>query len=60
MEAGGFGTKLRPKVSTSVSIGDSWWEESYQMALFFKLLEDPTFGTSKISLGWYFWEEFPE
>ena len=27
MEAGAVGTKLRPKASTSVSTGDSWWEE---------------------------------
>ena len=38
MEAWGVGTKLRPKVSTSVSMGDSWWEERFFMALFFKLV----------------------
>ena len=27
MEARAVGTKLRPKASTSVSTGDSWWEE---------------------------------
>ena len=37
VEAGGVGTKLRPKASTSVSIGDSWWEERFLMALFLKL-----------------------
>ena len=26
VEAGGVVIKLRPKASTSVSIGDSWWE----------------------------------
>ena len=30
----GVGTKLRPKASTSVSVGDSWWEERFLMALF--------------------------
>ena len=30
----GVGTKLRPKASTSVSMGDSWWEERFLMALF--------------------------
>ena len=33
MEAGGVGTKLRPKASTSVSVGVSWWEERFLMAL---------------------------
>ena len=38
MEAGGVGTKLRPKVSTSVSLGDSWWEKRFLMALIPKLV----------------------
>ena len=38
MEAGGVGTKLRPKASTSFSIGNSWWEERFLMALFLKLV----------------------
>ena len=29
VEAGDVGTKLRPKVSTPVSMGDSWWEEIF-------------------------------
>ena len=37
VEVGGVGTKLKPKVSTSVSMGDSWWEERFLMALFLKL-----------------------
>ena len=36
MEAGCVGTKFKPKASTSVSIGDSWWEERFLMALFLK------------------------
>ena len=31
-------TKLRPKQSTSVSMGDSWWEERFLMALFLKFV----------------------
>ena len=38
MEASGVGTKLRPKASTSVSLGDSWWEERFLKALFPKLV----------------------
>ena len=38
MEAGGVGTKLRPKLSTSVSMGDSWWEDRFLMALFLKFV----------------------
>ena len=38
MEAGGVGTKLRPKATTSVSMGDSWWEERFLMALFLKFV----------------------
>ena len=38
MEVGDVGTKLRPKASTSVSMGDSWWEERFLMALFLKLV----------------------
>ena len=34
----GVGTKLRPKVSTSVSIGDNCWEERFLIALFLKLV----------------------
>ena len=37
MEADGVGTKLRPKVRTSDSMGDSRWEERFLMALFLKL-----------------------
>ena len=29
---------MRPKVSTSVSMEDSWWEERFFMALFLKLV----------------------
>lgn len=36
MEAGGVGTKMRPRVSTSVSIGDDWLEDRFLMALFLK------------------------
>ena len=32
------GTKLRPKASTSVSMGDSWWEERFLVALFLKFV----------------------
>ena len=32
------GTKLRPKVSTSVSMGNSCWEERFLMALFLKFV----------------------
>ena len=38
MEPRGVGTKLRPKVNTSVSMGDSWWEERFLMALFLKFV----------------------
>ena len=38
VEARGVGKKLRPKVSTSVSIGDIWWEERLLMAFFLKLI----------------------
>ena len=38
VEARGVGRKLRPKVSTSVSTGDSWWEERFLMDLFLKLV----------------------
>ena len=38
MEARGVGTKLRPKASISVSLGDSWWEERFLTALFLKLV----------------------
>ena len=38
MEAGGVGTKLRPKASTSVSVGVSWWEERFLMALLLKFV----------------------
>ena len=54
METRRVGTKLRPKASTSVSVGDSWWEEGFLMALFLKLvkflkfLEDPTFSVSEV------------
>ena len=34
VEARGVGTKLRPKTSTSVSMGDRWWEERFLMTLF--------------------------
>ena len=30
--------KLRPKPSTSVSVGDSWWEDRFLMALFLKFV----------------------
>ena len=38
MEAESAGTNLRPKASTSVSFGDSWWEERFLIALFLKLV----------------------
>ena len=38
MEAGSVKTELRPKASTSVSIGDSLWEERFIMALLLKLV----------------------
>ena len=38
MEAGGVGAKLRPKVSTSVSVGDSWWEERFLVAFILKFV----------------------
>ena len=38
MEVGGVGTKLRPKASTSVSVGNSWWEERFFMTLLLKFL----------------------
>ena len=38
MEAGGVGTKLRPKTSTSVSVGVSWWEERFFMTLLLKFV----------------------
>ena len=38
VEAGHIGTKLWPKVSASVSIEDSWWEERFPMVLFLKLV----------------------
>ena len=38
VEAGGVRTKLRPKASTSVSVGNSWWEERFLMALFLKFV----------------------
>ena len=36
--ARGVGTRLRPKANTLVSMGDSWWEERFHMALFLKLV----------------------
>ena len=38
VEARGVETKLRPKAGTSVSVGDSWWEERFLMALFLKFV----------------------
>ena len=38
VEAGGVGTKLRPKASTSVSVGVSRWEERFLMALLLKFV----------------------
>ena len=38
VDAGGVGTKSRPKASASVSMGDSWWEERFFMALHLKLV----------------------
>ena len=29
VQAAGVGTKLRPRASTSISIGKSWWEERF-------------------------------
>ena len=34
VEVGGVGTKLRPMTSTSVSVGDTWWEERFFMTLY--------------------------
>ena len=38
VEAGSVGTKFRPKVSTLVSVENSWWEERFLMALFLKFI----------------------
>ena len=38
VEAGGVGTKLRPKASTLVSVGFSWWEERFVVALLLKFV----------------------
>ena len=38
VEAGGVGTKLRPKASTSISLGVSWWEERFLMTLLLKFV----------------------
>ena len=38
VEAGGIGAKLRPKASTSVSVGDSWWEERFLVAFILKFV----------------------
>ena len=38
MEAGGFGAKLRLRASTSVSNGESCWEDRLPMALFLKFV----------------------
>ena len=38
VEAGGFGTKLRLRASTSVSNGESCWEDRLPMALFLKFI----------------------
>ena len=38
MEAGGVGTNLRPKTSTSVSVGDSCWKERFLRALILKFV----------------------
>ena len=38
VEAGSVGTKLRPKASTSVSVGDIWLEERFLMALILKFV----------------------
>ena len=38
VEDWGVGKNLKPNASTSVSIGDSWWEERFLMALFLKLV----------------------
>ena len=38
VEAGGVGTKLRPKASTSVSVEDSWWEKTFLMSFFLKFV----------------------
>ena len=64
MKARGVGTKLRPKASTSVSMGDSWWEKRFLMALFLKLVWsswiDPSLDVSEISRCACLWEEFLE
>ena len=48
VEAGGVGTKLRPRASTSVSVGDSWWEKTFLMSFFSEIrlefLKDPALG----------------
>ena len=38
MEVRGVGTMLRPKAITKVSMGDSWWEGRFLIALFLKLV----------------------
>ena len=38
VEAGGVGTKFRPKASTSVSVEGNWCEERFLMALFLKFV----------------------
>ena len=38
VEAGSVGAKLRPKASTSVSVGDSWWEERFLVAFILKFV----------------------
>ena len=38
MEAGGIGTKLRPKAGTSVIVAKNWWDKRFLMALFLKFV----------------------
>ena len=38
VKAGGVVTKLRHKMSTAVSIGNSWYEERFLIDLFLKLV----------------------
>ena len=38
VETRGVETKFRPKVSTLVSVGVSWWEDRFHMTLLLKLL----------------------
>ena len=61
-EAEGVETKLRAKVSTSLSFGNNKREISYcfSFEVLLQLFEDATFGASEVFGGAYFWEKFLE